>query len=573
MVGGLSAPAHAAEPVSAFPLPGTGFASSATQISFRGLSRAELGSIDVRGSRSGRHAGGLQEHSDAAGVSFLPTERFTEGEVVTVRTRRDIRGGDRGDFRFQVARAPSRRPPPSFSAPPSSAGRNAVQRFQSRPDLLPPTYRVLKNSPGTAVGHIFLAPKKGSGQNGSMILDRLGRLVYFRPGPRASERVTDLRVQRYRDAPVLTWWQGEVRGGEGTGEGVIVDGSYREIARVRAGNGYAADLHEFAITPRGTALVLAYSPVYRMLRTGGRSRRVLVTDGIVQEIDIPTGLVMYEWHSMGHVDLADSYYPRPRSPRVPWDYFHVNALSEDGGNLLVTARHTWAVYAIARDTGSVVWRLGGRRSDFAMSEDASFAWPHDGHRELDGTISVFDNEASPPVRDRSRVLSLDLDTGTGEASLKAAIEHPDGLLSPHQGNANRLSNGNVFVGWGGQRWFSEFSADGRLLFDARLARGNDSYRAYRAAWVGQPRGRPRIAARLADAGGVDVYASWNGATEIARWRVLAGPDPGSLTPIGVSDWTGFETRISVKTRAGYVAAQALDGTGRVLRTSRPKRPR
>lgn len=574
MMAGRPDPAGAAEPVSPFPLPGTGFASAATQISFRGSSQAELGPITVRGSRSGNHAGELREHSDAAGVSFLPDEPFEQGELVTVRTRGDVRNADRGDFRFQVARTPTRRPPPSFKAAPTSAGRNAVQRFQSRPDLLPPTYRILEKSPGTAPGHIFLAPKKGSGQNGSMILDERGRLVYFRPGPRLSERVTDLRVQRYRGAPVMTWWQGEVRGGEGTGEGVIVDSSYREVARVRAGNGYAADLHEVVITPRDTALLVAYSPLYRILRIGGRSRRVLVTDAIVQEIDIPTGLVMYEWHSLGHVDLDESYYPRPRSPRIPWDYFHVNAVSEDtDGSLLVTARHTWAVYKIDRDTGSVTWRLGGRRSDFTLPADARFSWPHDGHREADGTVSVFDNAASPPVRERSRVLAIALDAGTREASLKAVIEHPDGLLSPHQGNANRLSNGNVFVGWGGERWISEFTADGRLLFDLRLAKGNDSYRAYRAEWTGQPRGRPRLAARTNGDGRVDVHASWNGATEVARWRILAGPDPGSLRPVGVSAWTGFETTIGVETRARYVAAQALDDAGRVLRTSRPKVPR
>ena len=566
--------AEPAQAVSAFPSPGTDFASARTQISFRGVVAAGLGPIQVVGSRTGRHDGRLLDHSDGQGVSFLPTERFRGGERVTVRTGLSVLRAVKGDFHFSVARVPARPPPPAINAPPSNQGRHDVQRFRSRPDLRPPNYRILRRRPGTAPGHIFLAPKKGSGQNGPMILDRQGRMVYFRPTPSRRQRAADFRVQRYQGAPVLTFWRGLIQGGQGAGEGVILDSAYTEIARVRAGNGYAADLHEFVVTPRNTALILVYSPAYKRVRIRGRGRRALLIDSIVQEIDIPTGLVMYEWHSLGRVGMDESRFRRPGTARIPWDYFHVNAVSEDSdGHLLVTARHTWAVYKISRQTGRIIWRLGGRSSDFKMSPETRFAWPHDGHREADGTISVFDNAASPAVRKHSRAINISLNRRKNSASLTRAIEHPAGLLSGHQGNAYTLPNGNVFVGWGGARWFSEFTASGRMLFDARLAKGNDTYRAYRAPWTGQPRNRPRIAARTVRGGRVDVYASWNGATEVARWRILAGPDPGSLAPVGVGDWTGFETRVRVSTGARHVAAQALDGGGQVLRTSRAEQPK
>ncbi len=560
--------------MSAFPSSGTRFASPLTQISFRGVAKGELGAVRVLGSRSGRHDGRLRGHSDGEGASFLPREPFAPGERVTVSAGRTVLRTAGDEFHFWVARTPARQPPAAIDVVPSDVGRDDVQRFRSRPDLRPPNYSILSRSPGTAPGQIFLAPKKGSGQNGPMILDERGRMVYYRPTPSRDQRAADFRAQRYRGAPVLTMWRGVINGGSGTGEGVILDSSYREIARVRAGNGYEADLHEFVITSRDTALVPIYSTVYTTVRVGERTRRVLVTDGIVQEIDIATGLVMYEWHSLGTVLTEDSRFRRPASPRVPWDYFHINAVAEDSdGDLLVTARHTWAVYKIGRRTGEIVWRLGGAGSDFALSPDAVFAWPHDGHRQADGTISVFDNSASPPVRERSRAIAIALDEQRGTATLQRATEHPDGLLAPHQGNANTLPNGNVFVGWGGVPRFSESAPDGRVLFDGRLAEGNDSYRAYRAPWTGTPRARPRIAARTARGGRVDVYASWNGATEVARWRILAGPDPGSLAPAGDGAWAGFETRIRVRTREPYVAAQALDASGGVLRTSRAERPR
>ena len=568
-----SEPAVAAERISVFPSPGTRFASARTQISFRGVSSAQLGSVRVLGSRSGTHAGRLRDHSDGAGASFLPNKRFREGERVEVHVR--PAAGDAGDVdsHFTVARTPARPPPPAFNAPLKKEGEHDVQHFRSRPDLLPPNYRILTRSTATAPGHIFLAPKKWRGQNGPMILDERGRLVYFQPVPRA-ERAADLRVQRYLGAPVITWWEGVIRGGEGTGEGVIVDSSYREVARVRAGNGYEADLHEFAITPRDTAMMLIYSPAYQRLPSarGRRGRRALVTDGIVQEIDIRTGLVLYEWHSLGNVGAEESHFRRPESPRASWDYFHANAVSEDtDGNLLVTARHTWSIYKLSRTTGSIIWRLGGRNSDFKMRPGTRFAWPHDGHREADGSISVFDNAASPPVRKRSRALAITLDDRERVASLSRSIEHPAGLLSPHQGNANTLPNGNVFVGWGGQRWFSEFAPDGRLLFDGRLAKGNDSYRAYRSEWTARPATRPRVAVRSAGDGRVELYASWNGATEVARWQVVAGPHPDSLTPVGSRAWGGFETRIRVTTGERFLAARALDAEGRVLGTSVAKR--
>jgi len=132
-------------------------------------------------------------------------------------------------------------------------------------------------------------------------------------------------------------------------------------------------------------------------------------------------------------------------------------------------------------------------------------------------------------------------------------------------------NGDVFVGWGAAPVFSEFSPGGRLLLDGRLTRGKGNYRAIRARWSGTPKTKPAVAARRTRAGRMLVYASWNGATEVARWQVLTGRSASSLRGVASKARTGFETEIAAKA-ASRVAVRALDARGHVLGTSRAERP-
>jgi len=565
-------------PVRAFPGPGSAVASPETQISFRGVPHSELGSVRIEGSDSGGHPGRMREHRDGRGASFVPDEPFKPGEKVTVETGLSIPAAREGDFSFRVAKKPAR---DGFAAAPASEltkGDGEVQRFSSRPDLQPPGVRVTTKAPGTARGRVFLAPKGGQGQDGPMIVDDRGELVWFRPLT-GTDQAADFRVQRYRGDPVLTWWQGRIGIGHGRGEGVILDRTYQEIARVRGGNGYTADLHEFAVTPQGTALLVMYNPVPQDLSSVGGAEDGIALEGIVQEVDIETGLVLFEWHSLDHVQLEESYYTAPREEKRPWDYFHVNSVSLDtDGNLLVSARHTFAVYKINRTTGEVMWRLNGKRSDFKMGEDAQFAWQHDARRAPNGAITLFDNadtrSAPKPAQDaatarESRALALRIDEAARTATVERAATHPRGLLADHQGNTQPLPNGNLFVGWGQQRWFSEFAADGTMVFDGRLAAGNDHYRAYRFRWSGRPQTGPRLFTTAGPDGTTDVSVSWNGATDVARWTVLAGPGAGRLRPVARAPRDGFETTISVRTREPLIAVRALDARSNILGTGAP----
>ena len=448
-----------------------------------------------------------------------------------------------------------------------------VLRFHSQPGLDPDRVRVVVPARGrTAPGYVFLAVKRGPGQDGPQIVDDRGHVVWFRPTP-PHMAATGFRVQRYRGQPVLTWWQGRTRLGHGMGEYVILDRHYREVAVVRAGHGYMGDHHEFQLTPRGTAYLSVYAPRSMDLRSVGGPRDGTIFESIVQEVDVASGRVVWEWHSADHLPVSEGVTP-PKDG-TPHDYFHVNAVDDDGpGRLLISARNMHAIYEVDKRTGRVLWRLGGKHSDFRMGPGARFAFQHDAERLPDGTISLFDNEATPAQADQSRGLVLRLDMRARSARLVRQYRHPDKLLAGAEGNLQTLPDGHVFIGWGPQRHISELSRDGRLLFDLVVPPGADSYQAYRYPWRGEPLDRPALAARRpAGSRQVTAWASWNGATALRGWQLLAGDDPDALVPLGAPvPRRDFETTLRARTAARYLAVAALDARGRRLGASRALEP-
>ena len=459
-------------------------------------------------------------------------------------------------------------PAVAAKAPASVPKAGATYSFVSRPDLKPPAVNVATSLPGQAPGSVFLGPKLGQGQAGPMIVRSDGQLVWFAPSP-DEDRVNDLKVATYQGKPVITYWEGIGAGGYGNGEGVILNERYEVIKRVKAG-GLSGDLHEFLLTDRGTAYMTVYQPTTRDLRPWGGAKDGVVLDGIVREIDIKTGKVLFTWRSMGNVGLSESVVQAPRKGSLDyWDYFHINSIDEDtDGNLLISARLTDAVYKISKKTGRVIWRLGGKKSDFKLGPGASFARQHDARREADGTISIYDNSAIDG-RERSRGIRLAVNEKTKRATLSGPVLEDGQFFAPTQGNVQVLPNGNSLVGWGNRGRASEYGADGSLLLDLRLARGYDSYRAFKFPWVGRPASRPRAA--IASQGkGRTAFVSWNGATEVAAWELLAGGEGGLGATGVVVPATGFETRVDVTGRQ-FVALQALGADGAELGRTVPLR--
>jgi hypothetical protein len=556
------------------PAPATPDASPGTQISILGVAPDRIESVVAVGAISGRHRGRLRAYSGGRGASFVPLQPFTPGETVSASVQ--IRGLRDARFRFTIARFA--RVPPVL--PLAQVQSPKLDHFVSAPEVLSPTITVLQRD-DRLPGDIFLTPlpspvvHPGSsnvvsiapvGPGGPMIIDGRGQLVWFRPLP-APEVAANLRVDTYGGRPVLTWWQGEVTAAAfGLGEGVITNASYRTVAVVRAGNGYAMDLHEFHLTPDGDALCTVYSPVLVHLPGTPAGATTTVMDSIAQEVDVRTGLVVWEWHALGHIPLADSYATAANS--ATYDAFHINALQPlAGGRVLVSARDTSAVYSVDRATGRIVWTLGGKASSFRLGPGARFFFQHDAEMQPDGRISLFDDEAGPPLEQpTSRGLILSLDLRRRIASVARRYVPAADRSAQSEGSLEPLPGGGAFLGFGSQPYFSQFSVAGRLLFDAQLPQDDGSYRAFRYAWSAMPRTRPAVVAHIVDPSHLSVFMSWNGATDVSRWQVLA---TGSRKVLETVRRNGFETQAVIGRPVASVTVRALSPAGRVLATSMP----
>jgi hypothetical protein len=556
-------------PLSVSPLPDSYDASPRTQISLLGAPAGAVANLRVSGSATGHHRGVLRAYSQGDGASFIPASPFRSGETVTVTGAvRGARRGARFRFHFTVARQdPLAYVPANHVHGPDP---NEKQHFRSQPQLQPPSLAVTASSAQTAAGLLFAAPYGGPGASGPMIFDQTGSLVWFDPLAHGTE-AANLQVQQLEGSPVLAWWQGRIlEQGFGQGEEVLANSAYQAIDRVHAGNAFAADLHDFQIGPQATALVTVFDPVRCDLSALHGRSNAAVTDGVFQELDLHTGLVRREWHSLDHVPLRDSYSsPHTSSARWPFDYFHINSLQLlPGGRLLMSARNTWTIYELSLRSGQVSRRIGGRHSSVRLARGAAVAFQHDATLLPNGTISVFDNGAEPRVHAQSRGLVLSIDPHQ-RGSVIDEFRHPRRLLSGSQGNIQQLENGDEFIGWGSQPYFSEFSPTGQLLFDAHMHGSYESYRGYRFAWTGAPAGAPSVAAAPVPAGSGDVtvYASWNGDTRTASWRVLAGASANQLTAVASAPRSGFETAVATPGPAAFVEVQALDANGVVLGTS------
>ncbi len=458
--------------------------------------------------------------------------------------------------------------------------RSQAGRFMSRPDLVPPPISVSLYGPMPPERYIFLnSPYSGPGVGGAIVLDHAGELVWFGPNTKAVHK-QDVNVQMLDGEPVLTWWQGGIVQGHGQGVAAVADSSYTIKHVIQLKHGLKADLHEFVITPQGTALIDAFKlhTGVDLSAVGGPSSGYLFS-GAFQEIDIATGELLFEWDSYdpdgSRVGVGETYMTLKEqgSAAAPFDYFHLNSIYPTAdGNFLVSSRHTWTVYKVSRADGSILWRLNGKKSDFTLGPGAAFMWQHHVRPHRGGAgLTLFDNGAANPdlVHQRqSRALILNVDEASRQVTLAKALTHPGApVLATGLGSIQLLPSGDILVNWGNAARFSQFAADGTLLLDGRMNPTGPSYRAFSHQWVAHPDDRPAAAARYRS-GGATVYASWNGATEVASWAVLAG-QPGRLSRVAAARRAGFETAIDVSSTGPYFAVHALDASGHVLAASKP----
>ncbi|TPX18626.1 uncharacterized protein E0L32_002483 [Thyridium curvatum] len=490
-------------------------------------------------------------------------------------------------------------------------------QFRSRPDLAPPRLNItIPATDEVAPGYIFVAPYSGiqgpgarPEQPAGYIFTNTGDLVWSSLGHLAGW-VNNLRPVTYEGRPGLQAFHGSVDPihGHGYGIPVILDQSYRQIAAVQSRSEKLLSIHEFRIVGQKTALVEVYQPTPMDLTPYGGSRgEMWIADEIFQEIDIATGEVIFEGHSLDFASPAESVISlrsgvasTGQNSSDAWDYFHLNSIDKDDeGNYLVSGCHTSTIYKIDGQSGDVIWRLGGRMSNFSLTGGWTFGFQHDARflgRSTDETletISFFDNSArsnaSKPdgiehlnPSSSGRIVLLNHEDGT--AKVVQTFIPPDNLSVSSQGNTQALDNGNVFISWGQRGAVTEFKADGTPIFHANLDSGLAAvsvwnYRGFRHEWTGEPFQKPSIVA-LRGRSNTTVYVSWNGDTKTKMWRFFAcfgsrsKNKSTSVKLAGESTRSSFETSFTLpdwldKYRGLGIGffAEAVDANGTVLTTT------
>jgi hypothetical protein len=225
---------------------------------------------------------------------------------------------------------------------------------------------------------------------------------------------------------------------------------------------------------------------------------------------------------------------------------------------MISARQTSTIYKINRKTGEVIWRLGGKHSNFTLGEGVEFNFQHDARVILKPSkditiISLFDNSGAQirskaaQFENQSSAKLIELNMKTWSAKLIQKFPAPDNLFAFSQGNNQILLNGNVFVNWGSAGAITEFAPNGRAIFHAYLDTGElfenggvQNYRGFKSNWTGTPTETPAIVA-LKHGESTMVYVSWNGDTETKVWKFYGVDGSGRKELLGEEERSGFET--------------------------------
>lgn len=528
--------------------------SPGTALAFRQGSPLRTASVQadhftVTGSRSGAHSGTARLSDDGLTVLFYPHKPFAYGETVAV-TLRDGLATAAGEpvagasYHFSTLTRPAQElgVPPTDAAveraggAPAPAG--AATRYQTYPEFWNVmTATVTTPAQATADGYLFVA-NMGFGTSfdpGVLILDNSGEPIWQILTP-AGMMVTDLNKQVVGGVPYLTYNVAQAVAGWGNGVYYVLDQHYAVVDSWTIGNGYGADVHDLRLLDNGHALLMSYVPIPYDLSPYGGPADAVVIETVLQEQD-STKNVVFEWHGSQYVPITDTYQGLNQATL---DYMHANAIELDhDGNLLVSFRNLSQIIKINRQTGDMIWRLGGRANQFAISNDPGFSLQHDIRRLGNGHITLFDNgnQHKPPY---SRAVEYAIDETA--MTLTRVWQYPEdqSLFAPFMGNVQRLDNGNSLIGWGALPIVSEVRPDGSKAFEMRL--GALSYRAQRHIWDASPAEAPRLSAIFGgDPTAASVFMAWNGATGISGYKVFAGQTASYLQQVASVPRSGFET--------------------------------
>jgi hypothetical protein len=479
-----------------YPIPESRFASPSTTIILRPenpsvLARMSPRSVSASGSRSGSHPGRLVLSDDRKTLIFSPASPFFAGEDVTVTLDGSLVGnsGDRTQYHFgvnpreqQAGRVAIESSPTANRLSPGVQPAVKAQRARNKVRLAqgtePPPITVDINT-APSEGCVFISSFSviDSSSPYLLIVDNAGNLVFSQARPAVCY---DFRVQ---PNGLITYFD------TGRGYYVALDNNFAEIDSFLCGNGVlTTDEHELILLPDGHALIMGRVDVPVDMSTlveGGQSGAYII-GLVVQELDQSRNVV-FQWNSWDHYAITDADGDIDLT-QMTIDCVHGNAVELDyDGNIFISARNMDEVTKISRETGEILWRLGGEQNQFTFVNDTlRFSWQHDARRLPNGHLTVFDNGVDrDPIF--SRVVEYELDEVNKIATLVWEYRS-EGMYSYYMGNAQRLPDGNTLIGWGGTTGASvtEVTPAGTKVWEISLPPATYSYRAFRFPCVTPP---------------------------------------------------------------------------------------
>ncbi|HYV94732.1 MAG TPA: aryl-sulfate sulfotransferase [Chitinophagales bacterium] len=455
--------------------------------------------IEITGSKSGAHTWTARLSDDRKTVVVKPQPVFDYGETVSVIINSKLKkqSGQRingQSFSFQIRDAITPEQEKINRQIDRELYRNE-SAFDSAQDLTTrdldldslPTYTISTNN-NAAPGQIFynnqddLDPENTNCFN--TIIENDGTVVYAKDMGLGGH---DFKIN-YNG--YLTYFNFE------SYYWMVMDSNYNIIDSFRAGNGYplTTNPHDCSMYPDGHTLLLVENHETMDMTPYGGLPDATVTGVIIQELDANKDVV-WEWSGWDHFQITDAGSHVVLTNAIV-DYVHSNAvLRDDDGNVLLSSRHFSELTKIDRNTGDIIWRLGGENNQFTFVNDnipQHFSYQHDTRRIANGNITLFNNGNYLPTP-RSSAKEYELDEVNKVATLVWYYEHPDvnghTVFGPASGSVQRLPDGNTIISWGtnsvqtDRPAMTEVDSAKNITWEMKFDEyGQKAYRAHKYVW-------------------------------------------------------------------------------------------
>lgn len=531
--------------------------------------------------QSGKHIPGeIDIASDDKTVIFTPNEPLTPGALVYVSIApQSSWAGEAFEHRYHfsvseyeeipslsnraettnleketapVALGPCYQPTnnPARSLAKSTAAANVV----SVPSDFPHVLITVNDNPDT--GYIFMNTW-WDGPPYNIIFDNSGQPIWYHKYP---DRRRDFKVQKNGLITML------VRSGYPFGQGFIaMDHTYTEVDSFYAVNGYETDEHELQVLEDGHYLLIGIRQTQVDMRqyVEGGSRNASVLESIIQEFT-PEHELIFQWRAWEHFDIADTYVPMENELTGNYIRFpHMNAIDIDtDGHILLSSRHLSEVTKINRQTGEIIWRLGGDKNQFTFINDPLNGPEnqHDVRVVGENRFTVFDNgnEHTPPV---SRATEYLVNTDSMTATLVWEFRDTPDKYTNWMGNHQRLPNGNRLINWadGSLPKITEVRENGEIAFELWWQNYIHTYRVFRFPWQGKAKEPYLVVESHRES--VNLIFNKFGDPDVAYYNIYGGKTPHPTTIIDSSKTTHVAlTDLENETRY-YFRVTAVDKTG------------